>query len=662
MKRYITILMMALLAAGCSFLDKEPDDMKTDKMVWSNRNEVLKYLTNCYAALPMDNLHQDDPWLGCSDECDIPWAVYRTYGINLGQWEPSTDFYVRWGTWYKAIRATFVLEENVDRCQELSEDIRTRYKGEALFLRAFYYYLLLRQYGPVVFFNERQGNSTDFGSLPRTPFDECVNGICDLLDRAETMLPISYASEPENKGRATVVACRAVKSTVLLLAASPQWNGNVEYADFKNQDGTPLVNTVYDEGKWKRAADAAKAVIELAEEKQAESGLGLYVNAPMDSPEFNPYKSYYDLFNNGWNSEIIWGSIDQGTVSWDNRGVRYAWMIHTIPTGINCMGAVGPTLRLVDAFYMENGRTIDDPASGYIETGFAVTDGPHYNPHKVDQKSDEGRKTLIADLKNLDAWGHSAGDRNMFCNREARFYASVNYCHRVQLTYSDDATIRNKYNKKADQQDGYGRVEFYYGGTSNSGENLNYPMTGFLTQKRVVPCDFYNNTMPGKYVSLYIRYAQVLLDYIEALNEYDPGNADIRKYWDQIRRRAGLPSIYETYPEILGDKDQQREYILRERQVELNFEGDRYFTVRRRWLAMTPDEGGAVDNRRYGEGGRVWGLAVRGGNPSTNNFKSDAFYTRTAFETRVFKKEYYLFPIPQSEIDKSPALVQNPWW
>ena len=191
MKRYITILMMALLAAGCSFLDKEPDDMKTDKMVWSNRNEVLKYLTNCYAALPMDNLHQDDPWLGCSDECDIPWAVYRTYGINLGQWEPSTDFYVRWGTWYKAIRATFVLEENVDRCQELSEDIRTRYKGEALFLRAFYYYLLLRQYGPVVFFNERQGNSTDFGSLPRTPFDECVNGICDLLDRAETMLPIS---------------------------------------------------------------------------------------------------------------------------------------------------------------------------------------------------------------------------------------------------------------------------------------------------------------------------------------------------------------------------------------------------------------------------------------------------------------------------------------
>jgi len=58
----------------------------------------------------------------------------------------------------------------------------------------------------------------------------------------------------------------------------------------------------------------------------------------------------------------------------------------------------------------------------------------------------------------------------------------------------------------------------------------------------------------------------------------------------------------------------------------------------------------------------MWGLSIRAGNPSTNNFKSTEFYTRTAFETRVFRKEYYLFPIPQNEIEKSPALVQNPWW
>ena len=231
------------------------------------------------------------------------------------------------------------------------------------------------------------------------------------------------------------------------------------------------------------------------------------------------------------------------------------------------------------------------------------------------------------------------------------------------LSISTDASLRNRYNAvNASQQDGWGRVELYYGGTSNSGSGQNFSMTGFLPQKRIVNANFYEYTMPGKYVSIYIRYAQILLDYIEALNEYDPNNTDIEKYWDQIRTRAGLPSIFETYPEIRGDKKQQREYILRERQIELNFEGDRYYTTRRRWLSSTEDTGDAKDKRKYGDGGRMWGLSIRAGNPSTNNFKSTEFYTRTAFETRVFRKEYYLFPIPQNEIEKSPALVQNPWW
>lgn len=664
--KHTIILLVALLFIGCEFLDKEPDDMKTDTMVWSNRNEVLKYLTNCYAALPMDRLHQDDPWLGCSDECDITWSAYPTYGINQGNWNPSTNFYNKWATYYKAIRATFVFENNVDKCSELAPDLRNRYLGEALFLRGYYYFLLLRQYGPVVLLKQEMSNSTDFGNMPRTPFAECVSYVCELMDRAETLLPMGYASGADELGRATIPACRAVKSSMLLLAASPQWNGNQEYADFVNKDGTPLVNTVYDPKKWEMAADAAKAVIDCAETYASTSGLKLYTNADINSSAFNPYKSYYDLFNNGWNSEIIFGSIDQGTVAWNDRGERYGWMVHCLPTGVNNnMGGVGPTLRLVDAFYMENGRTIDDPLSNYVEEGFATKDGPHYNPNgRVNtEDANNGRKKWLEDLMNLDAWGHSSGDWNMFCNREARFYASINYNHRAVLSISTDASLRNRYNAvNASQQDGWGRVELYYGGTSNSGSGQNFSMTGFLPQKRIVNANFYEYMMPGKYVSIYIRYAQILLDYIEALNEYDPNNTDIEKYWDQIRARAGLPSIFETYPEIRGDKKQQREYILRERQIELNFEGDRYYTTRRRWLSSTEDTGDAKDKRKYGDGGRMWGLSIRAGNPSTNNFKSTEFYTRTAFETRVFRKEYYLFPIPQNEIEKSPALVQNPWW
>ena len=124
MKKYSIIMLSLLALAGCNYLDKTPDDYKTDEMVWTNKNEVLKYLNNCYAALPEDNLHQDDPWLGCADELDIIWTAYRTHAINEGNWDPGTDFYRKWSTYYKAIRSTFVLEENIDRCAELSNDLK----------------------------------------------------------------------------------------------------------------------------------------------------------------------------------------------------------------------------------------------------------------------------------------------------------------------------------------------------------------------------------------------------------------------------------------------------------------------------------------------------------------------------------------------------------
>lgn len=684
MKKYIIILFSLFALSACDYLDKMPDDMKTDEMVWTNKNEVIKYLNNCYAALPEDNLHQDDPWLGCADELDILWTAYKTYNINNGNWNPSTEFYVKWGTYYKAIRATLTFEANIDRCSELSPDLHKRYIGEAKFLRGFYYFLLCRQYGPVVLIKETMSPSTDFGAMQRNNFDDCINYICELMDEAEKYLPYGYQSDKANLGRATIPACRAVKEMALLLCASPQWNGNQMYANFKNKDGSPLANTVYSEEKWKKAAAAAKKVIEIAETKAEEANLGLYC-ATKDpasgkdqatmyyegisaDPTFNPYKSCYDLFNNGWNSEIIFGTIDQGAATWNNKGVRSAWMVHTTPINDKQgMCGLGVTLRLIDAFYMENGRDIHDPASGYVENKYAEEDGPHYNPHGYVGNEDD-QKDWLNDLINLDAWGHAKDDWGINVNREARYYASVNYNHRVVLCRNNDTEHRNGFSSKTpvNQQDGWGRVEFYYGGASHANTtagHYSYPITGFAPQKRVVNADFYESYLPGNYLSIYIRYAQVLLDYIEALNEYDPTNPDIKKYWDQIHERAGIPSIFAVYPQILGDKDQQREYIIRERQIELCLEGDRYYTTRRRLLSGTPDLGNEVDDRKYGDGGRMWGYAADAGDPTKQSFKNcEAFHKRVAFESRAWDDKFYLFPIPQGQMDISKGLVQNPGW
>ena len=296
MKKYIiSLLAFTLLGTGCAdYLDKMPDDMKTDDMVWRSRVEVEKYLTNCYAGIPNHQLQQDDPWLGLSDECDIPWTVYQTYAINLGNWNPSTNFYNKYATWYRAIRSTFVLENNVDRCGELDAALKTRYKAEAKFLRGYYYFLLLRQYGPVVLIKEQQPSNADYESMMRAPYDECVDYICQMMDEASNDLPWHWWNETNNLGRPNKMVCKAVKAVVLNLAASPQFNGNKEYADFKNPDGTPLINTTYSEEKWRRAAAAAREVIDISEQRP-ECRLRLYRNDEQEGGTFNPYKSCVDV-------------------------------------------------------------------------------------------------------------------------------------------------------------------------------------------------------------------------------------------------------------------------------------------------------------------------------------------------------------------------------
>lgn len=650
---YISILFFLLMLTGCTdFLDKQPDDMKTDEMVWKSRKETEGYLANVYASIPENDFHRTDPWIGCSDEADLTWTVHPTYAINLGNWSPNSSFYNKWGTYYKAIRASLVFEENVARCPELSNDLITRYKAESKFLRGYYYWLLIRQYGPAVLIKELQPSDADWNTYPRASFDECVDYICQLMDEAAADLPLHWQNETNNLGRPNKIVCAAVKSKVLLLAASPQWNGNKEYANFKNQDGKALANTTYDESKWRKAAEAAKQVIQYAE-NNPDAKLRLYKNNENgDGTQFNPYKSCVDVHVKLWNCEVIFGRTYNANPT--------SWMVHASP-GPNNLGGVAPTQRVVDAFLMKNGKPIDDPESGYVENGFAETGSENWNPNNYNLTTD--RIKMLADVRNCVSWGHWPGEWNMYANREPRFYASIMYNKRVIPQLPDDVAKRDYYSSTA-QKNGYARVEFYYGGMSRqSGSYTFFPRTGYLVQKFNDPqANMRDRTYPQNYGMVYIRYAEILLNYIEALNEYDPSNADIRKYWDLIRERAGIPSAFEITPGMAGNKDLQREWILRERQIELAFEGDRYITTRRRWLAHTEDQGGATDKRIYGDGGRMWGMDINAGNTATNNFSFTGFYKRVAFETRVFDKSYYLFPIPESEIEKNTSMVQNPWW
>ena len=136
-----------------------------------------------------------------------------------------------------------------------------------------------------------------------------------------------------------------------------------------------------------------------------------------------------------------------------------------------------------------------------------------------------------------------------------------------------------------------------------------------------------------------LRYADVLLLYAEALNEYDPGNADIEKYMKLIRERAGLPALQSGL-----SQDAMRDAIHHERRVEFAFEGGMRY----------------MDIRRWKEAEKVFETPISGMN--TDGKTNTEYFKRTEIQKRVFLKKMYLWPIYQNYLDNNEKLVQNKYW
>ena len=141
---------------------------------------------------------------------------------------------------------------------------------------------------------------------------------------------------------------------------------------------------------------------------------------------------------------------------------------------------------------------------------------------------------------------------------------------------------------------------------------------------------------------IYFRLGEQYLNYAEALNESQGAVADVYKYVNAIRARAGLPAL----PAGLS-KDQMREKIWHERRIELAFETHRYFDTHRWKIAEF------TDNRD------IHGMTYTSG----TSLQDNSFYVRRVIERRVFESpKHYLWPVPQVERNKVPGLVQNPGW
>lgn len=601
----ILLLLLPVLLVSCYYLDKKPDNLLTEDMIWKTRANAEAYLNNIYGYMHTTD-GGDYAGMGASDESSVCIGAVNVRQMVAGNWSAASGYFYNWGAFYVGIRQSFVFEANIDKVPavELSDELKAQYKAENLFLRGWFYWQLLKQYGPYVKVTSVLTQGEDYNLFPRAPLDTCITYINDLMTGAAQNLPVTWGSSA-NYGRPTKGSCLAVKAQLALLAASPLWNGNTRFAALKNQDGTPLAPAQYDAAKWKTAADAAKAVIDLNAYK-------LYTNLENGGATFDPYLSCRDVFNTNWNNEIILSVNNWSYWGWTK-------CVSPGPGGYNLYNA---TQNVVDAFSMKNGRTIDDPASGYVENGFAFTGGAN-------------------------SWEHKQGDWNMYANREPRFYAYIQYNGRPVLP-APTVDDKNYYSSDANK-DGAGRVEFYYNGKSGQKSAGTNNITGYDVLKRVNPSDNIRNDVTTYRPYIFIRYAEILLDYAEALNEYDAANGDVVKYLNLVRERAGLPGIETVYPSAVGNKDEMRKHILREREVELCFEGDRYYTLVRRLL---------LGKSEYQT---IYGMNVNADDAGLG-FSFTGFYQRTLFQKRYWDDRMYLFPIAQSDIERDRALVQNPGW
>ena len=592
------IIVGTVFTASCNseFLDTVPDNITTLEDVFTNKDMTERWLARIYAPLPdMWDQPYGVPWTGQSDEAYYAWVQP---GINSGAITPDNASPNYWGSYYQTIRQAAIFLENIDQNKEIllqpnGERLIQQYKGEVRFLRAYYYWLLMKQYGPVVLMGEElMATDADY-QIPRSPWDDCVNFVLLEMDKAMQEVPEKHVNpnnpaeaDIQQTGRITKPIIKAVKSQVLLYHASPLFNGNTEMANFTNPDGQALFNPNYDPERWKAAADAAKEVIDL--------NIWQLFRVNDQDPFRAGFLSARNLMFDGWETEGIWLRTNTNNGNWER---------HSAPRNSNgaAWNGIAVTQEMVDAFRMADGSQITDASSGYSESGFTDQSTEYYTD----------------------------GTFNMYVDREPRFYVNVTF----NGSFVPVVPVP-----------GDNIVEYFFSGNSGKRDApRDWPITGYTARKNIHPNTDFRD---GRYISrpaMMIRLGEIYLNYVEALNEYSPGHPDILYYLNEIRNRAGLPDY-----EGSTDQDEMRTQIRLERQIELMFEGHRYWDVRRWKVAGTPE---------YHQGGALHGMNIEGG----DHLSDPEFHQRiVAFTRAAWQPKFYFYPAPQSEIDRNKVLTQFP--
>ena len=634
-KHYICLLLLFAATgtwlASCEFLDVVPDEIDTEEDAFSDYTAARRYLYSCYSYLPVSRSGSSSLDLMTGDEVVTAFEHETFASFPKGNYSSSNTVISYWNTFFNGLRQCYLFLQNVDGIQDadFTDALKADYKAQVKFLIAYYHFLLIRCYGPVIIIDGVQDiNMPAEGYKPRSPLDECVSFVCDLLDEAAGELPDSR--DAAQFGLATRPIALAIKAKMLLYAASPLFNGNSEmYSSFVSPiDGRHLISQEYSVEKWQKAADASKYAIDELEK----TGFHLYDDAAAGTPSDdkpglpNPAQRRlrYTILDFNNNPEVIWC---------DTRGDEYYGIQRrTIPrqnsgsfkAGISCV--ICPTLQSVERFYTKNGLPMDMDKTYNYEGRYDYVDAPINN-----------------DGNNYDG-GVSAGKvMRLTTDREPRFYAWVGYHN----GYYEFGRYEDKDPGNGDPAKRAIKSQFLKNDPHGRGNRTDaeYSISGFANKKWSYPK--FSGTMI-ECPMVQFRLGEIYLNYAEALVELNRLD-EAKVYIDKIRERAGIPSVdeawnnYSTNPGYQDTQDGLRQIVRQERINELYFEGHLFF-----------------DYRRWKVAEQFVGMPDRGLNTLAETIED--FTPMDLPLQRSFHKGQYLMPIPQDEINKAPQIVQNPYY
>ena len=531
MKRvYYIILLFAIVgAASCKkdFLNQQPLDKFSDEAVWKDPALIQTFVNNIYHGIPhgfsnimMSSMVDETTYNADFGSSNVTKSLVSPSDLSIFEesyWTGNRQRGMNWSIVYKFVRSANIFFEKIETAPFESAGEKDRMKGEVHFLRAYLYHNLVSMYGGVPIITKAYTLKDEF-NVPRDTYENSVKFIVDELDKAAALLPVTQTGN--NKGRATKGAALALKSRVLLYAASDLYNSNASWAAGANKD---LVGYTGGDrtARWQAAKAAAKAVMDL-------NVYNLYQPNPATPDEAT--KNYGNIFLLKETSEDIFVRyfIQKIDENWDG----YNPGLYNNPNGWHGWGSNTPIGQMVDAYEMKDGTKF--------------------------------------------SWNNAAHKAAPYNNRDPRFYASILYDGAKWRSRPSDVAprepngiVQTGYFEKPD-----GTVIPGLDTRNSPIEDWNGTYTGYYMRKFIDPtvdAQYFKQEQPWRY----IRFTEIILNYAEACLGLGQ-ETEARQYINMIRKRAGMPEITETGQALV---DRYRN----ERRIELAFEDHRYFDVRR-WL------------------------------------------------------------------------------